>query len=237
MIVADATNIQMMVLWVKVVERLHENSDIAFPDYEGETLKHIERRINTAANALGHNLPTATNLRKELEISNKRQEGPLREAVSRALSHSLGTAQQYYQAPTLQDAYGAYASMQSIMGGKTPACEQGVNRKRKQAEEVGRSPSPTSTPLTKRAARPSPSPEAPSSSKQAIITPTGPPPRRRYSKREVEVLEEYFQTHISSNKIPISTECRDFLNMHPEMYKGRKPKDIYDKCRNICGRP
>lgn len=43
------------------------------------------------------------------EIRNKRLTGPMKEVVSRALSHSLGTAQQYYQAPTLKDAYGAYS--------------------------------------------------------------------------------------------------------------------------------
>ena len=39
------------------------------------------------------------------------------EAVSRALSHSLATAQQYYQAPTVADAYTAYRVMQEIIRG------------------------------------------------------------------------------------------------------------------------
>ena len=54
-----------------------------------------------AARGLGHTLPTATAFRKQVEIRNKRLSGAMRESVSRALSHSLMTAQQYYQAPVV----------------------------------------------------------------------------------------------------------------------------------------
>ena len=70
-----------------------------------------------AAKTLGHFLPTPGTFRKEFEIRNKRQEGPVREAVSRALSHSLATAQQCYQAPTMSDTYMAYGAMQDIITG------------------------------------------------------------------------------------------------------------------------
>ena len=68
---------------------------LAFLDFDGQQVSHLERKIEVATRPLGHSLPTATAFRKELEIRNKWQEGPTREAVSRALSHSLSTALQY----------------------------------------------------------------------------------------------------------------------------------------------
>ena len=116
---ADATNVQMLLLWLKLVQMLLPDSSLAFPEFDGKAIGHLERKIETATRPLGHSLPTATTFRKELEIRNKRQEGPVREAVSRALSHSLSTAQQYYQAPTLSDTYSAYDAIGCIIGGDT----------------------------------------------------------------------------------------------------------------------
>ena len=75
-------------------------------------------QIGTAAKSLGHNLPSATEFRKEIEICNKRQEGQVRDAVSRALAHSLSTAQQYYHAPTLSDTFETYRGIDEIMRGE-----------------------------------------------------------------------------------------------------------------------
>ena len=77
--------------------------------------------METAAKSLGQSLPTATVFRKELEIRNKRQDGPMREAISWALSHSLATASQYYQVLTTSDAYTTYSVMQKIIGGAQAA--------------------------------------------------------------------------------------------------------------------
>lgn len=78
-------------------------------------------KIYAAANSIGHTLPTSTDFRKTLEIRIKRLTGPIREAVSQALNHSLGTANQYYQAPTASDAYNAYSVAQDIIGGARAA--------------------------------------------------------------------------------------------------------------------
>ena len=94
------------------------DSPLAFPDFDGQQVSHLERKIEVATRPLGHSLPTATVFRKELEIRNKRQEGPTREAVSRALSHSLSIALQYYQAPTLTDTYSAYNAIGAIINGE-----------------------------------------------------------------------------------------------------------------------
>ena len=56
--------------------------------------------IKNAAKLFQHDLPTATDFQKQLEIRDKRLDGPTQEAVSRSLSHSFGTAAQYYQAQT-----------------------------------------------------------------------------------------------------------------------------------------
>ena len=107
----------MLLLWLKVVQRVLPVSPLAFPEFDGSPMGHLERKIEMATKPLEHSLPTATSFRKELEIRNKRQEGPMREAVSRALSHSLSTAQQYYQAPTLSDTYTAYNVIADIIRG------------------------------------------------------------------------------------------------------------------------
>lgn len=39
----------------------------------------------------------------------------MREAVSRALAHSLSTSNQYYQAPTLRDTYMTYEAIDEII--------------------------------------------------------------------------------------------------------------------------
>ena len=120
---------------MRALHRVMPDSPFAFPAFDGKHLTHLERKIETATSPLGHSLPNATSFRKELEIRNKRQEGPLREAVSRALSLSLATAQQYYQAPTLADTYSTYEIIGDIIRGDraTSPCEH-----RKIGEEKGK---------------------------------------------------------------------------------------------------
>ena len=83
LLVADATTIKMLLLWTKLMSL---DLPLAFPDFDGQQVSHLERKIEVATRPLGHSLPTARAFRKELQIRNKRQEGPMREAVSRALS-------------------------------------------------------------------------------------------------------------------------------------------------------
>ena len=128
---ADATCISMILLWRKLLEKTASDSPLAFPDFDGKEVTHLERKIDAAARGLGHRLPTATAFRKQVEIRNKRLSGAMRESVSRALSHSLMTAQQYYQAPTLSDIYGAYTIVQDIIAGAragSPTKEQASGR-------------------------------------------------------------------------------------------------------------
>lgn len=69
---ADATTLKMALLWVKVQDHIWLESIMAFPDFEGKLVKHLERKMEMAARTRGHNLPTPTLFRKELEIRNKR---------------------------------------------------------------------------------------------------------------------------------------------------------------------
>ena len=119
-LVADGSSVQMALLWVKVLDSLADCS-LAFPELDGRPVQHLERKMAAAAKAIGHTLPTSTDFRKALEFRNKRLTGPIREAVSRALCHSMGTASQYYQAPTASDAYNAYSVVQDIVGGARAA--------------------------------------------------------------------------------------------------------------------
>ena len=115
--VADATSITMILLWLKLLGKTAPNNPLAFPDSDGKEVKHLERKIDTAAKVLGYRLPTATAFRKQVEIRNKRLSGPMRESESRSLSHSLTTAQQYYQASTMSDVHGVYTIAQDIIAG------------------------------------------------------------------------------------------------------------------------
>ena len=119
LLVADSTGVKMLLLWQRVLRHVFPQSKLAFSDFNGEAMTHLEHRIQQAAEAVGHSLPTATMFRKQMEICNKRQEGPTREAVSRALSHSLSTAQVYYQAPTLADTYSTYRAIRKMIAGET----------------------------------------------------------------------------------------------------------------------
>ena len=101
------------------------SSGLAFPSFGGEPLSHLERRISVVADALGHTLPMSTVFRKDLEMRNRQLPVLIREAVSPSLSHSMGTALQYYQAPSANDLHATFTSICKIIEG-----------------EVGRSPSP-----------------------------------------------------------------------------------------------
>ena len=93
-------------------------SDLAFPEFDGTILTHLERKVERAAKALGYCLPTATAFRKEVEIRNKRLAEPIRKAVSRSMSHSHGTAATYYQAPTSKDSYATYRTIVDLIDGE-----------------------------------------------------------------------------------------------------------------------
>ena len=59
--VADATSILMVSLWIKVLDCMSPNSTLAFPDFEGKPVAHLERKVEKAAKTVNHNLPTLTN--------------------------------------------------------------------------------------------------------------------------------------------------------------------------------
>ena len=118
MLVADAVSVRMCLLWAKVVRSVVVDSELAFPDYSGSPHTHLVRKMQEATSGLGHSLPSSTSFRKAIEIRNKRLEGPLRSAVSRSLSHSLATAEQYYQSPSLTDVYSTYHVLNDIISGR-----------------------------------------------------------------------------------------------------------------------
>ena len=235
-LVADATTVKMLLLWSKVLNRMSfSTTTLAFPDFEGKVMKHPERKMITAAGLLGHTLPLPTTFRKELETRNKRQEGPLREAVSRAISHSLATAQQYYQAPTMSDAYMAYGVMQDIAGTRglsPPAPPTAVLQKEAPAEEEEEKEEKEDCGEENRGAKGKGKRKRTTSGKEEEGVPRK---RKGFTLRQENVISTYFEQHISKRDFPTSLECRGFIKLYPE-FASRKPKDIYDKCRNLAGR-
>ena len=91
--------------------------------------------MEVAARTVGHAIPKPTIFRKAMESRNKREDGPVREAISQSMCHSLATAQQYYQAPTISDTYRAYGAVQEIIGG-TRGLSPPIQSTREEVQEV-----------------------------------------------------------------------------------------------------
>ena len=200
-------------------------------------------------------MPTATSLRKNLEIQNKRLSRPMREAVSQGLSHSLGTAQQYYQAPTISDTYSAYSVMQDIIGGaraKSPDTptqkeeseegekgkkaklkwEEGDSTESRETADHGRKGKKGKERATHRNGQEE-------DEEKEGVRPLRPSPRKRrkvYSEEQMELITKYFGQHITQKSFPTTIECRDFVALDKTHFQDRTPKGIYDKYRNIAGR-
>lgn len=106
LLVADAINVEMLVVWLKVIEGVFDDAVVlAFPDFDGKPMTHPERKMDYASRSLGHTLPTSTTFQKKFEKDRKGKQ---------ALSHFMSAARQYYQVPTLQDTF-AYYAIESIM--------------------------------------------------------------------------------------------------------------------------
>ena len=181
----------------------------------------------------------------------------MREAVSRALSHSLGTAQQYYQAPTLPDTYSAHSVMQDIICGarvKSPdtptqeeeseegekgkekaklTCEEGDSTESRETADHGRKGKKGKERATQRDG------QEEDEEKEEGVRPLRPSPRKRrkvYSEEQMELITKYFGQHITQKNFSTTIECRDFVALYKTQFQDRTPKDIYDKCSNIAGR-
>ena len=145
------------------------------------------------------------------------------------MSHSLNTAQQYYQAPTMEDTYGAYEAMQGIMAGSSatslPPLMKGKGKgKAKAMQETGdKEAEEVSTLKRKR----------PDEVGEQVVSPQK---RRKFTSAQENVLAKHFATHISTHVMPAAKECKEFLQMYSALFEGRRVKDIYDKCRNMSGR-
>ena len=256
LLVADAATVRMALLWLKVQDFIWPDCTLAFPDFQGKLVSHLERKMLMAARTLDHNLPNPSIFRKELEIRNKRQDGPLSQAVSRVLSHSLTTAQQFYQAPTLSDTYATYEVMQEIITGTrasslraTAVIQEEVPREDKEEKEreqkrretdeeekEGELEMDTMTDEEKQGAKG----KRKCSDQQNETSPpkkstTSPRKRRGFSKKDEDLVADFFAQNIAERKFPTADECHDFIKLYPQ-FKERKPKDIYDKCRNLAGR-
>ena len=213
--------------------------------------------MQNSAKLLGHDLPTATEFRKQLEIRNKRLDGPRREAVSRSLSHSLGTAAQYYQAPTQRDTLATFRTIRSLIDGReghspTPKDSGSGQKTSDPPSQLNNSESedelPTASSLardrtscppkdktawkTVRAKRDRSTPP-PTARPTPSPPPTPNPKRRRFTSEETEKIANYFSQHFKKNDPPSLSECREFLQI---FQMDRTPKHIQDKCRTIAGR-
>lgn len=62
-------------------------------------------------------------------------------------------------------------------------------------------------------------------------------PRKRkgFSRKDEDLVADFFAQNIAERRFPTADECRDFIKMYPQ-FSERRPKDIYDKCRNLAGR-
>ena len=58
-----------------------------------------------------------------------------------------------------------------------------------------------------------------------------PKKRRKFTRDEEDVIEEYFQVNIESHAAPRMSEVTDFLRDH--QLQGRSAKDIYNKVWNL----
>ena len=74
-------------------------------------------------------------------------------------------------------------------------------------------------------------------SAQQKETPPQKSPRKRkgFSRKDEDLVADFFAQNIAKRRFPTADECRDFIKMYPQ-FSERKPKDIYDKCRNLAGR-
>ena len=206
----------MLKLWLKVIDTLPVNNNgLAFPEYDGSPLTHLERKVTKATGAIGYDLPNSKTYRKELDIRNKRIQGPAREAVSRSLSHSIGTATLYYQAPSQNDSISTYQTIQSLVDGREgkspdigledsegPTCHasclsKGKSRARNPTLERRRAPSPT---LERR--------RAPSSSPSPSPPPRPSPPQRQSKKKRAPSPPQHrVRTGATSRLTPCGEIC------------------------------
>ena len=51
--------------------------------------------------------------------------------------------------------------------------------------------------------------------------------RRPYTKVQTELVETYFDTHITTKKPPTTAEVKEFLSLHTS-FSERTPEDIID---------
>ena len=59
-LVADSTSVQIALLWLRVLNMTLPDATLAYPDFDGMPMKHIERKFQAATRTIGHSLPTAT---------------------------------------------------------------------------------------------------------------------------------------------------------------------------------
>lgn len=54
LLVADSTSVQMLLLWQRVLRSVLPQSILAFPDFNGEAIGYLERKIQKAASPQQH---------------------------------------------------------------------------------------------------------------------------------------------------------------------------------------
>ena len=136
------------------------------------------------------------------------------------LSHSLGTAAHYYQAPTQQDSLNAYHTIQRLMAVGTPPLST--------LPDTEVQPPTTPAGTSRR-----------SSVTQTKVTSESPPPstppkktKRKFSAEENEKITAFFEKHIANSIKPTLDECREFLQLFP---MERTAKNLQDRIRNTIG--
>ena len=92
-LVVGADDIPLVNLWMKLHAFIHNHQDKNNTDMVEFPVAHFECKMKNAAQLLQDDLPTATDFQKQLEIRDKRLDGPRQEAVCPCLFLTLSEQQ------------------------------------------------------------------------------------------------------------------------------------------------
>ena len=123
-VVFSRTLLKVMKVWEEVRDKVAEDSPFLFPNYKGEEVSHLSRRVIQYAVTKGIVLVKPQTLRTAVELKAKDLPAPVQEALTRSLSHSMETARKYYRANNPQSGHMAFETIRGIVAGKEAGQDQ-----------------------------------------------------------------------------------------------------------------
>ena len=82
--------------------------------------------------------------------------------------------------------------------------------------------------VTRRTKRGKTTPPKPSKDKK-----TTPCPKKKITETQNELVKRYIKKWLQEPKAPSTTLCKQFLDAHPGVFTGRRPKHTQDKVRGL----